>query len=272
MDKQLLDFFGAAKRLRLTEEEKAASLERLPFSPLAKAKSLSLSAKQKEQSRTAIESFMKMRPIRQSSPETTTGISWLFTFHRFAALSMCVVLLMGMGGGVAYAADDAMPEDLLYPVKLHFNEPVIDVLSFTPARKARWAAKRLERRLGEAEHLSNVKQLTPEHRERMAKHIEERMSLLQERISSLPEEEQEQLDNRIQERLDRHEAFLEKLETGEVSREEVRKLHEHVRGARQKFKRPRPGIDRSPKKRPMELEGRVAPQRRGSQRMDRGTR
>src|SRR3989344_3391772 len=88
-----------------------------------------------------------------------------FAFHRFAAVAMAVVLLMTVGGGAAYAAEGAMPDDILYPMKIHFNEPLVSAISFTPEQKADWEARRLERRMREAEHVSKAQGLTPERRE-----------------------------------------------------------------------------------------------------------
>ncbi len=72
---------------------------------------------------------------------------------------------MASGGVLTYAAEGALPGDVLYPVKLSVNESVIELLQRTPQKKAQWAARRQERRLTEARRLVetvSVKQATEE--------------------------------------------------------------------------------------------------------------
>ncbi len=83
-----------------------------------------------------------------------------FSVNRFIAMVSASLALVGAGGGVlAYAAESALPGDLLYPVKVSVNEPVVTLLQHTPQEKARWAARKLERRLDEARVL--VMQASP---------------------------------------------------------------------------------------------------------------
>lgn len=68
-----------------------------------------------------------------------------------AGIALAVVL---SGGGVAFAAEQALPGDALYPVKVGVNEEVRAVLAMSDEAKAEWEAERATRRLDEAARLS----------------------------------------------------------------------------------------------------------------------
>lgn len=82
-----------------------------------------------------------------------------YTISRFHFFSirfvpvMAAVLIVVLGGGTAYAAQGALPGDLLYPVKISVNERVELALATTPEAKAQAEAKLAERRVAEAEEL-----------------------------------------------------------------------------------------------------------------------
>jgi hypothetical protein len=57
------------------------------------------------------------------------------------------------GMGFCYAAESAVPGDLLYSVKVSVNEPVLGVFALSPEAKAVWQVKLTERRLWEEQVL-----------------------------------------------------------------------------------------------------------------------
>lgn len=76
-----------------------------------------------------------------------------FSFSlRFVAASSLVLVLVG--AGTASAAQDALPGDALYPVKISILEKAESALARSPAAKAQVHAKLAERRLAEAQSLS----------------------------------------------------------------------------------------------------------------------
>jgi hypothetical protein len=154
-------------------------------------------------------------------------------------MAMCAVLLVGAGGGgVAYAAEDAMPEDVLYPVKLHFNEPLVGAFHRSPERRADWEQRRLGRRLREAEHLSNRPEFTGKRREMLEQRIEKRVEVFQESIEKVPEEKRAEIEQRFQKRFDQHQDFLEKIEEGTVSKQEVQKFKQRMMDVHNRIKKP----------------------------------
>ncbi|QQG38278.1 MAG: hypothetical protein HYS26_01885 [Candidatus Kaiserbacteria bacterium] len=65
-----------------------------------------------------------------------------------------VLVLVVIGGGMTYAAEGALPGDLLYPVKIGFNESVRSALAFSDESKVAVHSVFAERRLEEATALA----------------------------------------------------------------------------------------------------------------------
>ena len=228
MSNFLKQFFGDAKRIKLSSTEKANAWQALAGH--IRKSPMPLSTREKADLFHLILRYMKAHPMTRDAHPVRS----FFTFHRFAAVAMCAVLLMGVGGGAAYAAESAMPDDLLYPIKIHFNEPLVSAISITPEQKADWEARRLERRMREAEHVSQAKGFTPARRAVLQERIEVRMEFVERHLETLPEEKRVVLEERIDTAMEQHEAFLQNLEDGTVSPGEVREFKERVHDMRVK--------------------------------------
>jgi hypothetical protein len=234
MDKLTRQFFGDAKAVQLHESEKAQVWDQI--SMRASSTPVQLSSLEKADSYAGITRYMKSNPLKiQKHP-----LQHFFALHRVGAMAMCAVLLMGAGGGGAvYAAEDAMPEDILYPVKLHINERFMGAMHRTPERKVEWDQRRLDRRLREAEHLSEHSGLTEQRREMLEQRIEDRVDSFQKHIEGVPEERRAMLEENFQNRFDKHQEFLEKLESGEVTRGEMQKFKKRMLDVHSRVRKPR---------------------------------
>lgn len=238
MDKLTRQFFGDAKKVRLHPAEKSQVWDQI--SMRASSKPVLLSDFEKAEGFDRIADHMRRNPL---SVRRHT-LQHFFALHRVAAMAMCAVLLIGAGGGgVAYAAEEAMPEDILYPVKLHFNEPLIGAFHRTPERRAAWEQQRLDRRLREAEHLSERPEFTEDRRAMLEERIEQRVNSFQEHVERLPEQKREEFEQRLQERFDRHQEFLQKLEDGTATKQEVRRFKESI----QHIRPPKPQKQHAPR-------------------------
>lgn len=80
-------------------------------------------------------------------------------YVRVATAALSLVLVVGVG--TSYAAENALPGDALYPVKVNFNEAIVGALAISESAKAQWNATRVSRRLTEAERLAAQNKLTP---------------------------------------------------------------------------------------------------------------
>lgn len=113
-----------------------------------------------------------------------------FSLKRFVALFSAVLIVFSTGGGVlAYAAEDALPGEALYPIKVSLSEPAIALFHRTPQAKARWAEKKLERRLREAEKLALRASVDPEIEETITVSMEHAEQEVERNSLSFGEEE-----------------------------------------------------------------------------------
>ncbi|MFA7309986.1 MAG: DUF5667 domain-containing protein [Candidatus Paceibacterota bacterium] len=72
-----------------------------------------------------------------------------------------LALVFVVGIGTSYAAEGAMPGDILYPIKINVNETVRGSLAISQSAKADWNTRVMTRRLEEAETLAAEDRLTP---------------------------------------------------------------------------------------------------------------
>lgn len=78
---------------------------------------------------------------------------------RFVPATLAMVFVIGLG--TAYAAEGALPGEILYGVKIEVNEAVKGAFAVSESAQASWQTERLERRLEEAEVLVAEGLLTP---------------------------------------------------------------------------------------------------------------
>ena len=92
-----------------------------------------------------------------------------------------------VGGGTSLAAERALPGDLLYPVKLSFNERAREKLISTDAERLAWQIERINRRFLEAEQLTVRSQLTDERRVVVEQALTSQLATVESRIRNLTE-------------------------------------------------------------------------------------
>ncbi|MCA9358161.1 hypothetical protein KC902_02770 [Candidatus Kaiserbacteria bacterium] len=76
---------------------------------------------------------------------------------KYGAVAAAVVLVL-----VPFMAEKAVPGDVLYAVKVQFNEEVRSTLTFDSFEKVEWETERLNRRIAEARLLASEGRLTEE--------------------------------------------------------------------------------------------------------------
>lgn len=114
-----------------------------------------------------------------------------FAKLKTAALSpMPAALLITamLSGGTAVAADNTVPGDMLYPVKVHVNEGVARVFHMTPGARADFEAQQMARRIQEYQRLEAQGRLTKEREN----YINDRIDMYKKRA------------NQINKKLDKH--------------------------------------------------------------------
>ncbi|MFZ3043807.1 MAG: DUF5667 domain-containing protein [Minisyncoccia bacterium] len=121
---------GIQKGIRLSPEEKGAVLARLIQH---------------------VDAHNKQQPIISPWKIYVSRFNFRFQFQ-YAIAGILILLLTG--GSVTFAAEGALPGDLLYPVKIHVAEPLQGALVSGDVGKAQWQAQVAVRRLEEAETLA----------------------------------------------------------------------------------------------------------------------
>lgn len=128
---------------------------------VAAAQSIALSADEKSSIRLRLRSYIAAHPpvargFGRFFPDFSQHvIAFKRTLAGFSALSLCAA-------GVSYAAESALPDDVLYPFKVGINENVRASFTFSEEARAQWELRRVERRLGEAAALAAKGRLSPQ--------------------------------------------------------------------------------------------------------------
>lgn len=147
-------------------------------------KDIRMTDAEKQTTRAHILAFLSAHP----SPEPHTVFAFAAFFRKPVVVFGSIALVLVTGGGVSLAAEGALPGDLLYPVKVRVNEEVRAAVLVSSEAKAGWEARRLERRLEEAESLAVAKVFDRDVRERVEVELEKHSQNVGNRIVALEAE------------------------------------------------------------------------------------
>lgn len=149
---------------------------------------------------------------------------------RLAGVAFAVLLLVGAsGGGIVFAAEQALPGEILYAVKLHVNETLHAGLQFTAEEKARWAVRRLERRMEELKRLEARGEVGAAVDVAVAEKIEAAAREAEIKVESLPAAAAERAALRTAARMAIERDEDEEEEVNEVTESDVRRASRVVR-------------------------------------------
>ncbi|MEK7514663.1 MAG: DUF5667 domain-containing protein [Patescibacteria group bacterium] len=106
---------------------------------------------------------LRVRLHKAMRPETHTKIRSPyapdFFFLPKIATSMALLLIVALVSGTAFAAENSLPGEPLYAIKVNVNERVAGALALTDEAKAEWHTQVAEVRLEEAEKLASLGRL-----------------------------------------------------------------------------------------------------------------
>ncbi|MFZ2303580.1 MAG: hypothetical protein WAV98_02185 [Minisyncoccia bacterium] len=158
------------------------------------AKHTRLSASEKAEMRSALVRHMRLNPVN-SSVRTSRNVPSLFNINNFRNKKGISILAIGsllMGGTVSFAAENTVPGDKLFAVKVYVNEAVRGAVSVTPKAKAEWEVKLVERRLEEVEKLAIAPNVLPEVQLVAERNLERYAERVKNRIDKLDEDEDDE--------------------------------------------------------------------------------
>lgn len=115
-----------------------------------KASREALTEEEREHMRMRLADYATFRPIGRAQ---AARIAWWLPQRAMAFATAFLVLMVGAGGS-AYAAEGALPGDILYPIKVHVTEPAVTALTPSGRAQVTWQITIAKRRLKEAATLS----------------------------------------------------------------------------------------------------------------------
>ena len=136
------------------------------------AKDTRLSAVEKAAIKNILLQYVKSHPVRSNArgiPAASNGTGPVLVspfnlnnFRNKKTLSAFVIGGLLFGSTVSFAAENTVPGDALYPIKIHINEQVLGAIAITPQAQADWGVRKAERRLEEVEKLAILPAVSPE--------------------------------------------------------------------------------------------------------------
>lgn len=146
-----------------------------------------LGKKNKALMRERLVAYMEHKPIRTHTRSAVRSPLPFFTFfraHHYSGALAVALLATVSTFGVSSAADDALPGDLLYPVKVNINEEIKTVL-LSSEEELLWEGERAELRLEEASQLAAEGRLDTELQEEVSKLFAEHTEAVTEKMHAI---------------------------------------------------------------------------------------
>lgn len=195
---------------------------------------ISLTHEEREKMRGVLHAYMAMKPIRAPAVVAEPAV-----FSRFFTLRPVAVVLalavFASSAGISYAAEGALPGDLLYAVKTHVNEPVRGAFAVSPSAKTAWAMRVAGERIKEATMLAAEGRLNSGHQQELQANFESHARKASENISaqaSTSPEASAEIGVRFEAQLSEYERVL--AEVGSAKGIAVSELASSVRRERER--------------------------------------
>ena len=152
-----------------------------------------------------------------------------------------IAILILLGGGTSFAAEQSLPGDALYPVKVYVNEEVRGWATLSNEAKANWDADLATRRLNEAEQLAAETRLDAETRAQLEANFQAHADRVQARINAFEDRDADKaarVSSNFETSLRVHENILLSIGTAKdaVTEPETRSLAVRVRTEAQESK------------------------------------
>lgn len=126
------------------------------------ARRVRLSSRRKQEIKAGLSRFIEVSEIVRAHDmgrHVSQSNAFLSFFTKPMSILLMLALLLGVGGSTSLAAEYALPGDILYPVKVDFNEKIATVFSFNAEARAQFEAQLAGRRLEEASILASQEKL-----------------------------------------------------------------------------------------------------------------
>lgn len=161
------------------------------------SREIRLTGDEKSAMRQALVQFARENPIMHTAEaKHSRAVVSPYSFMRKARglkiLSATVIGGILIGGTVSFAAEGALPGNVLYPVKTEINERVRSMASVTPQAKAGWDVVLVERRLSEMKEVGLMETVSLETKEVARANVKKYTERAQKRIVELDDSDDDE--------------------------------------------------------------------------------
>jgi hypothetical protein len=130
--------------------------------------------------------------------------------------ALIIALIVALSGGTSVVAEQALPGDALYSVKVSVNEPIAGLFSVSKEAKTTWQEKLVERRLEEAGKLASKGNLDEEKRSQIETRLGDQIDRFTEKANELASDKNKaisssELVSRLEAALMAHQNVLRKM-------------------------------------------------------------
>ena len=200
------DLLKTIKKESLTAEEKAAGLS------LIKSFIQEHPAQRTRERQADVVSEKNNRPVK-SVQSPFWGV--LLGKQRLPAMASFMLLLVVITGGTAFAAKYSLPGDILYPIKIHFNEKVESLATIGTKAKTEVKIKHVIERLKEAEELRDQDRLSEDTQVQIENSFSVKKEEVSQSVSKLKdggnEKEALEITTRFERSLEKHAGIIMKI-------------------------------------------------------------
>lgn len=164
------------------------------------AQKVHLTARERDILRERIISYMEYHPLHMPAVQNVYSFQYYDRVLRmvgaFGSWTMRARALAGAAAlfifiAIPVAAEQSLPGDALYLVKVRLNEGIRAQLTFSPYEKMQWETKRIERRVAEARLLAQEGNLTEEKEEVLEATAREHASSFQAQLAEMRVEDED---------------------------------------------------------------------------------
>lgn len=159
---------------------------------------INLSSIEKAEIRDSLTHFMASHPLPRVThktwfsrialiPSPYTGISMKMT----KVLVFSFICIIGIGSGLTFASANAIPGQLLYPIKINIKEEIEGSLKTEPEEKLVWKEQKVTRRIAEIKTLKAQKQVTKREATIAQAVLQKHVAELNETFGELKEEDKD---------------------------------------------------------------------------------
>lgn len=166
------------------------------------SREIRLTVEEKSVMRRALVQFARENPIMHTaeakhSRAVVSPYSFMRKARGFKIVSATVIGGILIGGTVSFAAEGALPGNMLYPVKTEVNERVRSMVAVTPQAKAVWEVALVERRLSEMKEVGLMETVPLETKEVARANVKKYTERAQKRIVELDDNNDDDDDEEV---------------------------------------------------------------------------